>query len=210
MGTLTSANDEWIELRNNTALTINLEGWTLKAADGTPEIKLAGSFLANGFYLLERTDDSSVAKINADQIYTGALNNKGEKLELYDNSGSLIDFVDGASGWPAGDNETKQTMSRFNLNQWKSSKTPGGTPKAPNTFVEDTAEVKEASPPPIEAKPRTSEPQATEVRPQLNDELAAIGEPFRQAQGKPALIFVALAMAIFSGIIILTLKKGLK
>ena len=200
MGTLTSANDEWIELRNNTALTINLEGWTLKAADGTPEIKIAGSFLANGFYLLERTDDSSVAKINADQIYTGALNNKGEKLELYDNSGSLIDFVDGASGWPAGDNTTKQTMSRFDLGQWKTGKEPGGTPRAPNTFVKDIVEV----------NPRTSEPQATEVRPQLNDELAAIGEPFRQAQGKPALIFVALAMAIFSGIIILTLKKGLK
>ena len=39
-GTATSSYDEWLELYNNTANPIDLSGWTLSAADGTP----SGSF----------------------------------------------------------------------------------------------------------------------------------------------------------------------
>jgi hypothetical protein len=39
MGTTTSSNDEWIELYNNTDGAIDLTGWTLNAADGTPSIQ---------------------------------------------------------------------------------------------------------------------------------------------------------------------------
>src|SRR5258707_13887588 len=56
MGTLASANDEWIELVNNTSSAINLTGWTLTAADGTPSIVLSGGIPAGGYFLLERTD----------------------------------------------------------------------------------------------------------------------------------------------------------
>ena len=91
MGTEASYNDEWIELYNNTDFSINLVGWVLKAGDGSPEINLTGIISAKSFYLLERTDDYSVPGISADQIYTGALGNSGENLELYDSSGNLID-----------------------------------------------------------------------------------------------------------------------
>lgn len=142
MGTQNSVNDEWIELYNNTQTPVNLDGWTLVADDGTPEIKLSGLIYPNSFYLLERTDDSTVSQIQADKIYTGALNNSGEELKLYDVFNNLIDVINCASGWFGGDNGTKKTLERINpltsadnpLN-WRSSQEPGGTPKYQNSLV---------------------------------------------------------------------------
>jgi hypothetical protein len=160
MGTSVSYNDEWIELYNNTNLLLNIDGWVLKAADGTPEINLEGAIPANGFYLLERTDDNTVSSIPADQIYTGALGNSGEKLELYDGLGNLIDQVDSSSGWFSGDNSTKQTMERINskvsgndANNWQTNQNPGGTPKAINsqqTTINNEEEIKSEEPKIIE------------------------------------------------------------
>ena len=145
MGTANSANDEWVELYNNTGNSINLDGWQLVAQDGTPKIKLSGVIPANGFYLLERTDDNTVPAISADKIYTGALGNNGENLELYDASGNLIDSVNCASGWFAGDNKTKQTTERKNSqlsgsdpNNWQTSQNPEGTPKEKNSLIGQT------------------------------------------------------------------------
>lgn len=109
MGTSNSSYDEWLELRNNTSEDINLLGWTLQAADGTPSIKLAGTIVGRGFFLLERTDDSSVAGVTADQIYTGALGDSGETLELKNPAGLVVDSV---SGWHAGDAKVDATMER--------------------------------------------------------------------------------------------------
>ena len=75
MGTENSSNDEWIELYNNSEADIDLTGWVLEAADETPSISLEGTITAGGYFLLERTDDSSVTGIAADQIYVGALEN---------------------------------------------------------------------------------------------------------------------------------------
>jgi phosphatidylserine/phosphatidylglycerophosphate/cardiolipin synthase-like enzyme len=110
MGTTASYNDEWLELYNNTSSAIDLSGWTLKALDGSPAISLSGSISAGGYYLLERTDDNTVSEVNADLVYTGALGNSGETLELRDSSGNLIDSVD---AWYAGDNTSKATMERI-------------------------------------------------------------------------------------------------
>jgi len=143
MGTNTSYSDEWIELYNNTNFPVNLDGWKLKAVDGTPEINLFGIIPANGFFLLERTNDNTVPDIPADWIgsFGYGLNNQGEKLELIDDSGNLIDMVDCSSGWFAGDNKTKQTMERINplmtidSSNWQTSKNPEGTPKAGNSIL---------------------------------------------------------------------------
>jgi len=113
MGTQASAYDEWIELKNNTINPIDLTGWTLEAADGTPTISLSGTITASGFYLLERTDDTAVSDIPADQIYTGALEDKGETLTLRDATGNVIDTANGDGGpWPAGDKDTRSSMER--------------------------------------------------------------------------------------------------
>ena len=137
MGTEISYNDEWIELYNNTNQDIDLTSWTLKASDGSPEINLSGIIAANGYFLLERTNDDSVPDITADQIYSGSLGNTGENLELRDAENNLIDSVNSSGEWFAGDNTTKQTMEKTN-NTWQTSLDAGGTPKALNS---DGAEI---------------------------------------------------------------------
>ena len=154
MGTEISSSDEWIELYNNTDQEIDLTGWTLKSVDEKPEISLSGSIAANSYFLLERTDDESVSNITADQIYSGALGNSGEKLDLYDAEDNLIDSVDCSEGWFSGDNSGKQTMERKNpqspgnnSDNWQNSQSPGGTPKSQNSSGQ------EISPEPVSEEP---------------------------------------------------------
>jgi len=137
MGTDTSSNDEWIELSNTTDEEIDLAGWSV--AWGETTVELSGTIPAQGMYLLERTDDSSVPDVTANQIYTGALNNIGEDMYLYDIDNILVDAVLFASGWSAGDNDTKQTMERVCPLQdgsfivaWQDSSQAGGTPGEQN------------------------------------------------------------------------------
>lgn len=136
MGSSVDANDEWIELRNTGTVSVNLEGWMLVAGDESPHILFTVppcnniTIPAGEFYLLERTNDDSVPGIKADCIYTGALSNTEpyEKLFLKDAQGSVIDSVDALSGWPAGDNLTKETMQKVSAG-WI---TAAGTPRAEN------------------------------------------------------------------------------
>lgn len=142
MGTTNSYNDEWIELYNPSNQDIDLTNWTLNATDGTPSITLSGILSAKGYYILERTGDTTVPDITADVIYTGALGNTSESLELRDGSGTLIDTVD---TWHAGDNSTKATMERTDASvsgttasNWNTSTNDYGygfgTPKALNSI----------------------------------------------------------------------------
>lgn len=112
--TQAAANNEWIELYNTSAANISLNGWKLTITDaGTSEIALRGTIQANGYFLLERGSDKIVPGVKADIIYpfkNGPLSNTGEHLIVKDNNGGVVDQIDARSGWPAGDNTTKQTM----------------------------------------------------------------------------------------------------
>ena len=112
MGTTNSANDEWIELFNNSGASVNLAGWTLDAVDGTPSISLSGTIPAGGHFLLERTDDTTVPGVGADQFYTGALTNDGEDLILRNDTSVIIDQVNNSGGWFAGHVEGRVPMVR--------------------------------------------------------------------------------------------------
>ncbi len=112
-GTAASANDEWLELFNPGPIPIALAGWRL--SDGG-DIDLSFppglAIPAGGFLLLERTDDSTIADVPADLLYSGGLSNGGETLVLRDATGSVIDIAAGAGGWPAGDAALFATMER--------------------------------------------------------------------------------------------------
>lgn len=119
MGTGAASDDEWMELHNPTSQSVNLAGWTLRADGGTPGINLSGTIQAGGYFLLERTANTTISDVSADMIYTGALNNSGPiNLRLKDAAAREIDFID---YWYAGDNAlytsdktTRKTMERVN------------------------------------------------------------------------------------------------
>ena len=145
MGTASSSSDEWIELYNNAEAPISLEGWKINIGDAK-QITLKGEIPSKGYYLLERTDDNAVPGVAADLIYSGALKNSGEKLELYDSSNNLIDFLDCSSGWFAGNNETKQTMEKIDpllqgnaSSGWQTGES--STPKSKNSLRQKTETV---------------------------------------------------------------------
>ena len=102
-GTKANSADEWIELYNAGSQVVDLTGWILTSHDGSPDIILEGTIPADGYFLLERTDDDTISDITADQTYTGPLNNSGESLTLREASGAVVDTANGdGGGWPAG------------------------------------------------------------------------------------------------------------
>ncbi len=168
-GTHASANDEWLELYNPNDTPVSLDGWRLVAADGRPAIALQGSIPAHGFFLLERTDDNTVADVPADLIYTGSLSNTGESLYLLAPDGQRIDAANQDGGpWPAGDASSRASMARVSFatpeadGQWATSG-PGsahdaqgnpilGSPKAANPRPTPTPRAgPTATPPPLPA-----------------------------------------------------------
>ena len=111
-GTVASSSDEWIELQNQGSTAIDLDGWRL-IDGGDINVTLGGTIPAFSYFLLERTDDSTIADIAANQIYTGSLANGGERLELLDPSGAVVDSANGdGGGWPAGDASSRSSMER--------------------------------------------------------------------------------------------------
>lgn len=165
MGTENSPSDEWLELKNVSGNPVELTGWQI--LDKDEQIKIVfeqTTLIAGGFLLLERGSDGLVPAVPADFFYTGALNNAGEALYLFDKNCSLQDKVEAGSSWPAGNNSSKKTMERKSNFDWQTSQSAGGTPKAENSagepvFVPLPAGGGGAPPPP--AKPSEQEPKIT-------------------------------------------------
>ena len=133
-GTRASSADEWVELASTADRDVSLLGWRLVALDGVPSVALSGTIRAGGYFLLERTDDSTVADIPADGLFTGTLENSGEALYLYDAEGRRVDAVECADGWFAGETAPAYaTMERVNARRsgtpqnWRTNDGTAGT-----------------------------------------------------------------------------------
>src|SRR3989344_1374160 len=128
MGGVNSSADEWIEIYNDGAEDIDLESYVIESESKKLSIKLSSKIGAKKYYLIERTDDNSVPNVVADLVTTfgTGLNNSGDNLYLKNAEGQNADSLLFSSGWPAGDNATKQTM-QFVGGQWL---TAESTPKS--------------------------------------------------------------------------------
>jgi len=120
MGTQASPTDEWLELYNNSSQETILDGWLLQDGNGETIIKLKGRIAPGAFYLIERTNDSTVSDIAADIFGSWGgkgLSNIGEKILLTDANLNLVDEVDCSNGWLAGRASPEyQTMERIDPN----------------------------------------------------------------------------------------------
>jgi hypothetical protein len=104
-GTAVSPAHQWIELFNPGSQAVDLGGWQLVADGNDPNILLAGSIPAGGFYLLERTDDGTISDTPADLVFFSVqgLLETGNVLRLVAPGSVLIDTANLAGGaWPAG------------------------------------------------------------------------------------------------------------
>ncbi|TSD03495.1 MAG: putative cell wall associated biofilm protein [Parcubacteria group bacterium Athens0714_16] len=123
----TLENDEWIELYNRSSQEIKMSEFVIFAEDGTPYINLSGTILANSFYLIERTDDTTVNVVaNLVTPFSGlsgsGLGNSGEVLSLVYSTGTATttvdktpNLVDCGGGWCAGTASADyKTMERIN------------------------------------------------------------------------------------------------
>ena len=125
-GSAANGQDEWIELCNVSDEAVDLTGWALafgevvihlgEVGEATKEVRRT-SVEPGGFFLLERTDDTTISDIAADLIYTGTLTNAGMVLRLIDADGVEVDTANAnQEGWAAGSDSTAElpyaTMER--------------------------------------------------------------------------------------------------
>ena len=186
MGTSVSASNEWLELKNISGGALNISGW--KVIDKGEQLRFVfddGTVIpAGGLLLLERTDDDSVPFVKADGVYTGALSNSDEGLQLFDKNCSLTDEVLADPNWPAGDNAEKRTMERGADLSWHTYSGSGnngifGTPKAENSLPAETLSAQSAP----EPEPQPEVPLADQPAPQTNVSHIVISEFLFDAEG---------------------------
>jgi hypothetical protein len=124
MGAKENYNAEWIELKNISDEEKDISFFQLVERTGKIHALIPAEtrIPRGGYFLLSRNKE-----------YSGALNNTGNSLRLFDASCVLVDEVLAENGWPAGDNKTKQTMERGKDGKWHSSVSSGGTPNAENS-----------------------------------------------------------------------------
>jgi hypothetical protein len=133
---------EWVELYNQNAVDMDLSGWSLSVGYTFP----SGTILNGGKYLVVASSPETLAANGFSGAYgpfTNRLSNGGEKLELRNNSGRLVDWVDYGTedDWPIGPDGGGVSLAKLKPNQtsreaanWASSAQIGGTPGAANLF----------------------------------------------------------------------------
>ncbi|MBK9645661.1 MAG: lamin tail domain-containing protein, partial [Deltaproteobacteria bacterium] len=128
---------EWLELYNPMALDMDLSGWSLEG--GVRVTFPEGTVVAAGGYLVVAADPAALP--GALGPFEGRLNNDGERVNLYNNSGRLIDTV--AYGdddpWPVAADGSGLSLAKIRPDTmsdraegWSASATLGGTPGQSN------------------------------------------------------------------------------
>jgi hypothetical protein len=134
---------EWIELYNPMVLDMDLSGWSLDG--GVAYTFGEGTVLAAGGFLVVAADPALLADVTgfADAVgpYNGKLSNSGERIDLRNNGGRLIDTI--AYGdddpWPVQADGSGFSLAKINpdaasdhAENWTVSTEFGGTPGESN------------------------------------------------------------------------------
>ena len=108
--------EEWFELFNPTDSAVDLSGWTIE--DNYKSFSLSGTILAKDYFVVARQSAAFNALYGFDPDLDGsplALSNSGDKLTLYNNVSTAVDFVaweNYVSGWSVSAIDT--TIRRIN------------------------------------------------------------------------------------------------
>lgn len=115
-GTTENANDEWIELYNNSNNAVDLSGWIIEDDTTTIYEILSGEIPAHGFFVIEDKEEV-ISDLTANAVIGLSLANTGDSLVLKNTTGEVIDSVNISGGtWYSGDSTTKTTMERVDPN----------------------------------------------------------------------------------------------
>ena len=105
-GSVSDSYGEWFEIVNTTDSTIDLQGWSIKDLDGDEHELYSdqASILISPeeyFVLAKNNDQSLNGGVEVDYVYEGySLSNNDDEVILLDASGSVVDEVHYANGWP--------------------------------------------------------------------------------------------------------------
>ncbi len=139
------ADEEWIELYNNTGSSINLENWKVLDDDAnhSPIMIPAGYSIDAGGYFTIQISDNGNFPFTPDYDGSGnfSLNNGGDAVRLWNADGYLVDIVnyDDQAPWPTEPDGNGPTLSLVDPDDdnslpdsWLASDQDGGTPGAIN------------------------------------------------------------------------------
>ncbi len=134
---------EWLELHNPMAVDVEVSGWQL--SNGVNFTFPADTILAGRGYLVVASDPAALqAATGATNVlgpFSGRLANEGERVDLRNHNGRLMDTLRYGidEPWPVIPTGSGATLARKDLRQssaephaWTHSAQPGGTPSAPN------------------------------------------------------------------------------
>src|SRR5207249_9105327 len=134
---------EWLELYNQMSVDVDLSAWRL--SDGIDYTFPNGIVIRAGGYVVvaisPATLSAATGLTNILGPFTGRLSNSGEKLDLRDNNGRVMDSVSyGTDGnWPAGADGSGVSLVKKNpglasksADNWTVSAQVGGTPGSAN------------------------------------------------------------------------------
>lgn len=142
---------EWVELRNQLAVDVDISGWSLGGA-------IQYTFPSNtivpggGFVVVALSPQTLGAVLGTTNLFgpfTGRLGNNGDRLELRNNSGRLMDAVTYGveDDWPVAPDGSGASLAKLDRDgpsdrpdNWRASEQIGGTPGADNfPFYMNTA-----------------------------------------------------------------------
>ena len=141
---------EWIELYNASDTDISVAGWSIELYRENLDYKipLRGRIAAKDYFVVAASPRINEADVNYATL-AGKFVNSGQRAQLKDATGNVVEELNAAAGWFGGDNESKTTMERrfpdrdaSNPESWGSSIEIGGTPGAKNTLFGKEAIVR--------------------------------------------------------------------